>query len=150
MRSAALSGQLLTLIPYLDMQGLEAGGGEGGLTVAPGEVEKDGVCASATELLPFVHKSLLHSLVSAEDYHRPGPQVHREHRPILLAKLEVEERVYRGLSGRGNPSWLHCPLPLPSLLHLGEGGQQVLGAKLQQVSQDWERFGSWRQLALAP
>lgn len=119
MRSAALSGQLLTLIPYLDMQGLEAGGGEGGLTVAPGEVEKDGVCASATELLPFVHKSLLHSLVSAEDYHRPGPQVHREHRPILLAKL-------------------------------GEGGQQVLGAKLQQVSQDWERFGSWRQLALAP
>lgn len=42
------------------------------------------------------------------------------------------------------------PAPAPWPLHLGEGGQQVLGgAKLQQVSQEGQGSGAWGQPALA-
>lgn len=52
---------------------------ENRLTIAFSKVEKAGVVATATELLSLVHKGLLHSLVPAEDHHRPGAQVQCVH-----------------------------------------------------------------------
>lgn len=113
------------------------------LTVAFSKVEENGVFSSAAELLPLVHKGFLHSFVPAEDYHPPGAQVHCEHGAILLAQLGQKAELGRlpglgPLSTRGRP------------LHLGEGGQQVLGAKLQQVSQEREGPGAGGQFPPAP
>lgn len=123
------------------------------LTIALSEVEKDRVVTTATKILPLVHKSLLHGLVPTEDHHASRPQVHCVHGAILLAQLGVGRQTtdVTGVFGalRPLPQFLP-PSSKPRSLHLGERGQHVLGAKLQQVSQDWEGSGAWGQLALAP
>lgn len=122
------------------------------LTIALSEVEKGGVVATATKIVPLVHKGLLHGLVPAEDHYASGPQVHCVHRAIDLAQLRVGKQTSWG--GRvwdpGTPPPVPPFSPNPRSLHLGKRSQHVLGAKLQQVSQEWERPRAWGQPALAP
>lgn len=120
------------------------------LTIALSEVEKDRVVTTATKILPLVHKGLLHSLVPAKDHHAPGAQVHCVHRAILLAQLGVGRQTSQGFWSPETPPPVPAPSSKPRSLHLGERGQHVLGAKLQQVSQEWEGPGAWGQLTLAP